>query len=240
MKFPNPLIPGTLVQRYKRFLCDVTLADGTAITATCPNTGSMMGLTSPGSTVWLSESDSPTRKYRHTWEMIETGSGKGPTLVGINTNHPNAIVTEAIQAGRIADLKGFGSLRREVKYGANSRIDILLEGGAGGRTCYVEIKNVHLMRKPGLAEFPDSRTERGVKHLEELSNMVADGHRAVMLYLVQRKDATRFDLARDVDPLYAATFLKSKAAGVEMLAYRCRLSPEEIALDKQIEIKAWS
>lgn len=240
MKFPNPLIPGTLVQRYKRFLCDVTLADGTAITATCPNTGSMMGLTSPGSTVWLSESDSPTRKYRHTWEMIETGSGKGPTLVGINTNHPNAIVTEAIQAGRIADLKGFGSLRREVKYGANSRIDILLEGGAGGRTCYVEIKNVHLMRKPGLAEFPDSRTERGVKHLEELSNMVADGHRAVMLYLVQRKDATRFDLARDVDPLYAATFLKAKAAGVEMLAYRCRLSPEEIALDKQIEIKAWS
>ncbi len=238
MKFANPLIPGKLVQRYKRFLCDVTLATGETITATCPNTGSMMGLTAPGSRVWLSESDSPTRKYRHTWEMIETDIGKGPTLVGINTNHPNALVAEAIEAGRIADLKGFGSLRREVKYGANSRIDILLESGAGGRTCYVEIKNVHLMRKPGLAEFPDSKTERGVKHLEELSNMVAEGHRAVMLYLVQRRDATRFDLARDVDPLYAATFVKAKAAGVEMLAYRCRLSPEEITLDKEIEIKA--
>jgi sugar fermentation stimulation protein A len=237
MKFPVLLTPGTLVQRYKRFLCDVTLANGETITATCPNTGSMMGLTAPGSKVWLSESDSPTRKYRHTWEMLENDIGHGPTLVGINTNHPNAVVTEAIQAGRIADLKGFGSLRREVKYGANSRIDILLEGGVGGRTCYVEIKNVHLMRKPGLAEFPDSKTERGVKHLEELANMVAEGHRAVMLYLVQRQDATEFDLARDVDPLYAATFQKAKAAGVEMLAYRCRLNPEEIALDTEIGMK---
>jgi sugar fermentation stimulation protein A len=236
MKFVNPLIPGTLIQRYKRFLCDVKLDSGETITATCPNTGSMMGLTAPGSKVWLSESDSPTRKYRHTWEMIEIDIGKGPTLVGINTNHPNAIVTEAIEAKKIASLKGFGSLRREVKYGANSRIDILLEGGDRGSTCYVEIKNVHLMRQHGLAEFPDSKTERGVKHLEELSNMVAEGHRAAMLYLVQRNDATRFDLARDVDPLYAATFLKAKAAGVEMLAYRCRVRPEEIALDKEIEI----
>jgi sugar fermentation stimulation protein A len=238
MKFAAPLISGTLVQRYKRFLCDVKLASGETITATCPNTGSMMGLTAPGCKVWLSESDSPTRKYRHTWEMIETDIGKGPTLVGINTNHPNAIVTESIEAKKIAGLKGFGSLRREVKYGANSRIDILLEGGDRGSTCYVEIKNVHLMRTAGLAEFPDSKTERGVKHLEELANMVAEGHRAVMLYLVQRQDATRFDLARDVDPLYAATYLKAKAAGVEMLAYRCRVRPEEIALDKEIEIKA--
>jgi sugar fermentation stimulation protein A len=234
MKFTNPLISGKLVQRYKRFLCDVTLDTGETVTATCPNTGSMMGLTAPGSKVWLSTSDSPTRKYRHTWELIENDIGNGPTLVGINTNHPNGIVAEAIEKGRIDDLKGFGTLRREVKYGVNSRIDILLEDGIGGRTCYVEIKNVHLMRQPGLAEFPDSKTERGVKHLEELANMVAHGHRACMLYLVQRADAARFDLAHDVDPVYAAAFTKAKAAGVEMLCYRCSLTTEEIALDAEV------
>jgi len=122
-----------------------------------------------------------------------------------------------------------------VKYGVNSRIDILLEGGIGGRSCYVEIKNVHLMRQPGLAEFPDSKTERGVKHLEELANMVAIGHRACMLYLVQRGDATRFDLARDIDPAYAAAFAKAKAVGVEMLCYRCQISPEAITLDRPVD-----
>jgi sugar fermentation stimulation protein A len=236
MKFASPLISGTLIQRYKRFLCDVRLDSGETITATCPNTGSMLGLTAPGSRVWLSESNSPTRKYRHTWEMIENDLGVGPTLVGINTNHPNAIVTEAIEAKKIDELKGFGSLRREVKYGVNSRIDILLEGGAGGRTCYVEIKNVHLMRTPGLAEFPDSKTERGVKHLEELANMVAEGHRGVMLYLVQRNDADRFEIARDIDPAYGSAFVKAKAAGVEMLAYRCRLTAEAIVLDAEIQV----
>jgi sugar fermentation stimulation protein A len=236
MKFASPLISGTLIQRYKRFLCDVRLDSGETITATCPNTGSMLGLTAPGSRVWLSESNSPTRKYRHTWEMIENDLGVGPTLVGINTNHPNAIVTEAIEAKKIDELKGFGSLRREVKYGVNSRIDILLEGGPGGRTCYVEIKNVHLMRTPGLAEFPDSKTERGVKHLEELANMVAEGHRGVMLYLVQRNDADRFEIARDIDPAYGSAFVKAKAAGVEMLAYRCRLTAEAIVLDAEIPV----
>ncbi|MEQ1652182.1 MAG: DNA/RNA nuclease SfsA [Hyphomicrobium sp.] len=237
MKFAAPLISGKLVQRYKRFLCDVTLDTGETITATCPNTGSMKGLTEPGARVWLSESDSPTRKYRHTWEMIETDIGQGPTLVGINTNHPNPIVFEAIQNGKIYELKGFGSQRREVKYGVNSRIDILLEGGIGGRTCYVEVKNVHLMRTPGLAEFPDSKTERGVKHLEELANMVARGDRGCMVYLVQRADAVNFDIARDIDPVYASAFVQAKAAGVEMLAYRCRLTPEDIVLDTEIPIK---
>lgn len=238
MKFSKPLLPGTLVQRYKRFLCDVRLDTGEAVTATCPNTGSMMGLTAPGSRVWLSESDSKTRKYRHTWELIENDVGNGATLVGINTNHPNAIVTEAINGGKIAELQGFGTLRREVKYGANSRIDILLEGGPGGGNCYVEIKNVHLMRTAGLAEFPDSKTERGVKHLGELSNMVSEGHRACMLYLVQRSDATSFDLARDVDPAYAAAFIKAKSAGVEMLCYNCKITPEEIVLDRPVPFAA--
>lgn len=234
MKFASPLISGTLVQRYKRFLSDVRLDGGETITTTCPNTGAMLGLTTPGARVWISTSNSPTRKYKHTWELIETDLGNGPTLVGINSGHPNAIVSEAIAAGKIASLKGFASQRREVKYGANSRIDVLLEGGPGGGCCYVEVKNVHLMRTAGIAEFPDSRTERGVKHLQELSKMVAAGHRAVMVYLVQRSDATTFDIARDIDPAYAAAFALARAAGVEMLAYRCRLTPEDIVLDQAV------
>ncbi len=154
----------------------------------------MLGLTEPGSAVWLSESDSPTRKYRHTWEMVEADLGKGPVIVGINTSHPNRIVEEAIKAGDIKELGGFAGLRREVKYGINSRIDLLLEDAVKGQ-CYVEVKNVHLSRKHGLAEFPDSVTERGAKHLDELSSMVAQGHRAVMVYLIQRADTRRFSLA---------------------------------------------
>ena len=235
MKFPSPLLKATLTQRYKRFLADVVLEDGRTVTATCPNTGSMLGLTSPGSTVWLSENDSPTRKYRHTWEMIEAGPGKA-TLVGINTGHPNAIVSEAIAAGELAELTGYAGLRREVKYGENSRIDILLEDAKKG-SCYVEIKNVHLMRKAGLAEFPDSKTERGVKHLVELGNMVAAGHRAVMVFLIQRSDAKIFDVAGDIDPAYSAAFDKAAASGVEMLAYRCKLTEHEIKLEKRVEFR---
>lgn len=237
MRFKSPLKRGRLVQRYKRFLADVLLDDGRAVTATCPNTGSMLGLTAPGSVVWLSESDSPTRKYAHTWEMIETDFGKGPTLVGINTAHPNRIVEEAIKAGGIKEVTGYAGLRREVKYGLNSRIDLLLEDAAKG-ACYVEIKNVHLSRKPGLAEFPDCVTERGAKHLDEMTAMVAAGHRAVMIYLVQRQDAKRFSLAADVDPAYAAAFAKARASGVEAVAYRCKLSCEEIRLDKAITLES--
>jgi sugar fermentation stimulation protein A len=235
MRFPTPLTRGRLIKRYKRFLADVALDTGEMVTATCPNTGSMLGLTAPGSVVWLSRSDSPTRKYPHTWEMIEADLGDGPALVGINTNHPNRLVAEAIEARRIKTLAGYQSLRREVKYGEASRIDILLEDPGKG-LCYVEIKNVHLMRKPGLAEFPDSVTARGAKHLRELSGMVAQGHRAVMLYLVQRTDAKRFSLAHDLDPAYAAAFAEAADAGVEAMAYACRLSPDEIALDKAIRI----
>lgn len=236
MKFNSPLIRGRLIKRYKRFLADVTLDDGTTITCTCPNTGSMLGLTAPGSIVWLSQSDSPTRKYRHTWEMIENDAGSGLTLVGINTGHPNRIVTEAIEAGRITSLKGYQTLKREQKYGANSRIDILLEDEAKGRA-YVEIKNVHLMRATGLAEFPDSVTERGAKHLGELAEMVRAGHRAVMLYLAQRADANSLCLATDIDPGYGQAFKAATAAGVEALAYRCRLSPDEIVIDRKISIR---
>lgn len=235
MRFPKPLERGRLIKRYKRFLADVVLDSGETITASCPNTGSMLGLSSPGATVWLSRSDSPTRKYPHTWEMIETDLGAGPSLVGINTGHPNRLVAEAIDAGHIKKLAGYQSLRREVKYGEASRIDILLEDDKKGR-CYVEIKNVHLMREAGIAEFPDCVTARGAKHLRELSDMVAQGHRAVMLFLIQRADAKSFKLAGDLDPTYAETFGQSVAAGVEAMAYTCRMSPEEIALDKAVRI----
>lgn len=235
MRFPTTLTRGRLVQRYKRFLADVVLDDGTAITAVCPNTGSMLGLTAPGSIVWLSQSASPSRKYPHTWEMVEADLGQGAVLVGINTGHPNALVSEAIAAGQIEELTGYASLRREVKYGESSRIDILMQDPNRPR-CYVEVKNVHLSRTPGLAEFPDCKTERGIKHLRELSQMVREGHRAVMLYLVQRRDIESFAFAADLDPGYAAAFGAAQEAGVEALAYRCRLTPDAIDLDRRIPI----
>lgn len=235
MQFIPPLIPGRLVQRYKRFLADVRLADGSLVTATCPNTGAMLGLTTPGAAVWLSVSDKPTRKYAHTWEMIETDLGAGPVMVGINTNHPNRLVADAIRAQRLAELAGYGDLRCEVKYGQGSRVDLLLED-THKPPCFVEIKNSHLMRQPGLAEFPDSRTERGVKHLQELAREVSEGRRAVMVYLIQRADAERFAVAGDIDPAYAAAAAEAKARGVEMLAYRCRLTPEGIDLEGRVPI----
>ena len=237
MRFDTPLLSGRLVQRYKRFLADVVLDTGETVTATCPNTGSMMGLVGPGARVWLSTSDSPTRKYKHTWEMVEADLGKGPHLVGINTNHPNRLVAEAIEAGTVKALGGYPELRREVKYGKNSRIDILLECAKKG-ACYVEIKNVHMMRKAGFAEFPDSITERGAKHLAEMADMVRAGHRAVMVYLIQRADAKSFSLAGDVDPGYVAAFKAATAAGVEAIALSCRVSPDEIAVEKTVPIKA--
>ncbi len=236
MKFASPLIRGRLIKRYKRFLADVTLDDGRTITCTCPNTGSMLGLTTPGSIIWMSESDSPTRKYRHTWEMIENDLGAGPTLVGINTGLPNKLVTQAIEAGCIKPLRGYSTLKREQKYGTNSRIDILLEDEAKGRA-FVEIKNVHLMRNAGLAEFPDSVTERGAKHLYDLAEVARQGHRAVMLFLIQRGDASKVSLAGDIDPGYSEAFKAAAEAGVEAMAYRCRLSPEEIVVDRKIPIR---
>ncbi|MDX2258494.1 MAG: DNA/RNA nuclease SfsA [Hyphomicrobiaceae bacterium] len=236
MRFSTPLKRGRLLQRYKRFLADIALDDGATITATCPNTGSMMGLSAPGVAVWVSESDSPTRKYRHTWELVEAEGGKGVAFVGINTGHPNTLVAEAIEAGRIVALAGYASRRREQKYGKASRIDLLLEDPEKGRA-YVEIKNVHLLRRAGLAEFPDSVTERGAKHLEELGDMVEAGHRAVMLYLVQRGDVRRFAIARDIDPGYGAALDRALARGVEVLAYDCRVSAEEIAVGRPIKLE---
>jgi sugar fermentation stimulation protein A len=235
MRFSSRLIRGTLIQRYKRFLADVRLDDGRLVTATCPNTGSMLGLTAPASIVWLSESDSPTRKYRHTWELVEADLGKGPLLVGINTGHPNKLVAEALAANRVTQLAGYAGVRREVKYGRNSRIDLLLECPNKG-LCYVEVKNVHLSRRHGLAEFPDSVTARGTKHLAELSDMVREGHRAVMVFLIQRGEAKRLAFARDIDPTYGKAFDEARAAGVEAIALRCHMATDAIVVDRAVPI----
>src|SRR5258706_1065803 len=158
MRFSAPLVPGTLVKRYKRFLADVVLPSGETVTAHCANPGAMIGLNVPGAKVWLSKSANPNRKLSHSWELIEVDLGGGAELVGINTSHPNALASEAIAAGFIPELAGYTTLRREVKYGKNSRVDFLLEGPPRP-PCYVEIKNLHLMRRAGLAEFPDAVTK---------------------------------------------------------------------------------
>ena len=225
MRFPAPLIEARLIRRYKRFLADVEMPGGAIVTVHCANPGAMTGLAEPGMRVLLSRSDSKTRKLPLSWELVEVDGG----WVGINTAHPNRLVAEALAANAIPELSGYATVRREVNYGRNSRIDLLLSDDNRPDT-YVEVKNVHLSRQPGLAEFPDSPTLRGTKHLGELSDMAAAGHRAVMLYLVQRGDCSAFRLAADVDPAYAAAFAKAQAAGVEMIVYSCRLSPEEIVV----------
>lgn len=226
MRFDPPLRPARLIRRYKRFLADVTLPDGGEITVSVPNTGSMMGLTAPGSRVWLSHSDDPKRKYAHRLEIVEADE----TLVGINTGLPNRLTEEAIAMGLIDDLGDYRQLRREQRYGENSRIDILLEG-PGRPATYVEVKNVHMRRHTGLAEFPDTVTARGAKHLDELVRMVESGHRAVMVYLIQRADCERFSLCGDLDPAYVAAFDRACAAGVEAFAVRCQISTDAITPD---------
>jgi len=235
MRFPAPLLPATLVKRYKRFLADVVLPSGETVTVHCANPGSMIGLAAPGARVWLSKSANPKRKLAHSWELIEVDFGTGAELVGINTAHPNALAVEAIAAGAVPELAGYAGLRREVKYGRNSRVDILLEHPQRP-PCYVEIKNVHLMRRAGLAEFPDAVTKRGAKHLGELADMVAQGHRAVMLFLIQIGSAQRFALARDIDPGYGRAFDAARAAGVEAIAYRCGISCDGIEVVEPVSI----
>jgi sugar fermentation stimulation protein A len=236
VRFSEPLVRGRLIRRYQRFLADVLLDTGETVTAACPNTGSMLGLSAPGSIVWLSTSNSPTRKYRHTWELVEARFADETTLVGINSSRPNHLVADALGAGGIPELQGYPVRRREVRYGLSSRVDLLLECAEKGR-CYVEVKNVHMMRRPGVAEFPDSVTERGAKHLAELARMVQAGNRAFMLFLIQRADATSFEVARDIDPAYGLAFDAALASGVETLAYSCRVTPEEIAIVEHVPVR---
>ncbi|HTP92825.1 MAG TPA: DNA/RNA nuclease SfsA [Xanthobacteraceae bacterium] len=235
MRFDLPLIPALLARRYKRFLADVVLESGDMTTVHVANPGAMTGLDRPFSRVWLSDSQNPLRKLLYTWELVETDLGNGNELVGVNTVLPNMLVADALETGLIPQLHGYSSIRREVKYGAKSRVDYLLEEPARA-PCYLEIKNVHLMRKRGLAEFPDCVTDRGARHLDELSSVVTAGARAVQLYVIQIPSAERFTVAADIDPNYAAAFRRAQAKGVEMLAWRCAVSLEGIEIAAPVPI----
>ncbi|MBR9842670.1 MAG: DNA/RNA nuclease SfsA [Rhodobacteraceae bacterium] len=224
MRFQTLLVPAVLIRRYKRFLADARLEDGTEVTAHCANPGSMMGLADPGTRIWLEPNDDPKKKLKYGWRLVEHDTGH---FTGVDTSVPNRALKSALLARAIPELAHYPLVRPEVKYGEKSRIDFLLSGD-DLPDLYVEVKSVTLSRNPGLAEFPDSVTARGAKHLAELQNMVAAGHRAMMFYLVQRTDAETVTLAHDIDPTYAAAFDAARAAGIEVMAYGCTLSPDGI------------
>lgn len=233
MEFSSPLVSGRLIQRYKRFLADVVLDTGETITAHCPNTGSMLGCADAGSRVWLTHAPSPTRKYAYGWELTELADG---TRVGINTHRSNALVREAIEGGRIAALGVYGAMRPEAKYGhESSRIDFLLSA-AGRPDCYLEVKNVTAAVTAGIALFPDTVSDRGTKHLREMMAMVAEGHRAVLLYCVQRGDVAEVRPADAIDPVYGRTLREALANGVEAMAWRAVVSPESIELATEVPV----
>jgi sugar fermentation stimulation protein A len=234
MKFTARLIRGKLIKRYKRFLADIELEDGEIIVAHCANPGSMINLKEPGAEVWLSPANNPKRKLKYTWEIIKHTD----SYVGVNTGLTNRIVEDSIKKDLIPELEGYDNLRREVQYGENSRVDILLESN-GLPDCFVEVKSVTLNRPEKgkkLAEFPDSVTARGAKHLHELLGQVSLGKRAVMLYLTQREDCDEFSIAEDIDPIYAKAFCAARDAGVEMLCYGCSISTEAIEINRKLEI----
>lgn len=232
MKFTTPLIEGRLEKRYKRFFADVTLENGETVTAHCANTGAMAGIKDPGLRVWLSPADNPKRKLKYTWEIVEAQD----TLIGTLPARANELAETAVLDGRIGELGGYASLRREVKYGENSRIDLLLEDETRP-PCWVEVKNVHWMRQPGLAEFPDGVTARGAKHLNELAARARAGERAVQLFVVQRDDCDRLRPADDLDPVYAKTLREAAAAGVEILAYACTVDTDGIEISRSMRVE---
>lgn len=232
MRFQTPLVPGRLIRRYNRFLADVALDSGAEITAHCPNPGAMLGLKDPGLRVWLEPNDDPKRKLRYGWRLAELPGGH---WAGIDAMLPNRVVREALEGGRVPDLAAYDNVRPEVKYGTNSRVDFLLTG-AGLPDAYVEVKNVHLRRDADWAEFPDCVTARGARHMAELSCMAGAGHRAVLLYLVQRTDCARFRLAGDLDPTYAAACATARATGVEVLCFATEISPEGVTLAQPLPV----
>ena len=228
MRFPAPLINGILIQRYKRFLTDVRLADGTMVTAHCTNTGTMMGCKTPGSAVYISRCTNVRRRLAYTWEMIRVNGG----WVGINTLHPNRLVAEAIEMGTIGELQGYNSIRREVCTRAGTRLDICLEVSRG--LCFVEVKNVTLA-VDGTAAFPDAVTTRGTRHLRELIRLKRQGHRAVVLFVIQREDCSSFRPADEIDQEYGRWLRRAARAGVEVLPYQASVTPEEIVLTNRLE-----
>ena len=232
MRFQTPLVPGRLIRRYKRFLADVELDDGGVVTAHCANPGAMIGLKEPGLRVWLEPNDDPKKKLRFGWRLAQLSNG---AWVGIDTGVPNKVIKEALQAKQISQLAAYNTILQEQKYGSNSRVDFLLKE-PGLPDAYVEVKNVNLWRRDGWAEFPDTVTARGLKHLGVLGDMVHAGHRSVLIYCVQHTGYSRFCLAQDLDPAYAAACLGAQARGVEMLCYGCDVSITEINLRGALQL----
>ena len=230
MRFQTPLIPARLLRRYKRFLADVVLADGQEVTAHCPNPGSMMGLCEPGTRVFVEPNTDPRKKLKYAWRLVDHENGH---MTGIDTGAANKIVKEALEGRKIPLLDRYDTLRSEVKYGTQSRVDFLLRE-QGQKDIYLEVKSVTLMREKGLAEFPDSVTARGLKHLQELARVVEEGHRGMLLFLIQRSDCQLCDIARDIDPAYARGLEEALARGIEILCMSCHLSEDIIAVDKPI------
>jgi sugar fermentation stimulation protein A len=222
------LIPGTLLKRYKRFLADVRLESGEVVTAHCPNTGSMKGCSEAGRTVYLSSHDNPRRKYKYTWELIAMPT----SMVGVNTLVPNRLVFKSIDQKLIPELSEYTHIRREVRIGEHSRIDLMLTDG-GAKRCYIEIKNCTLVSE-GIAQFPDAVTSRGLKHIIELENLSETGHRCMMFYFIQRMDAQVFRPADQVDPVYGRRLRRAVARGIEVLAYDVRIDLQGLELNKKI------
>ncbi|SHL63221.1 sugar fermentation stimulation protein A [Roseovarius marisflavi] len=233
MRFQTPLVSAVLIRRYKRFLADIRLEDGREVTAHCANPGSMMGLAEPGLKIWVEPNDDPKKKLKYGWRLVEHADGH---FTGVDTSLPNRALRAALEAGDIPELATYGTVRPEQKYGTKSRIDFLLQH-TGLPDAYVEVKSVTLSRTTGLAEFPDSVTARGAKHLGELAEMARIGHRAVLFYLIQRTDCAEMTLAADIDPTYAAAFANARSAGVEVLAYGTRITPKAVTLGTRVPVK---
>lgn len=231
MRLDRPLLEGRFLRRYQRFFVDVELPSGEVLVAHCPNTGSLKGCLTVGARVWLRDSQDPARKLRYTWQAIEANQ----TWVNVDTGLPNQALRSAVEAAEVPELRGYARLRSEVKYGQNSRIDLLLEDDARP-PCYIEIKNTTLAEN-GLARFPDAVTSRGKKHLEELVEVVRNGARAVQFFFVSRADVESFRPADDIDPAYGAALRQAAKSGVELLAYRTRLSPTALELDQRLPIE---
>lgn len=232
MEFATPLVPARLIRRYKRFLADVVLEDGREVTAHCANPGSMMGLAEPGMKLWLEPNDDPKKKLRYGWRLVDHENGH---FTGVDTSVPNRALRAALMAHEVPGLPTYDLVRPEVNYGENSRIDFLLSGD--GTDTYIEVKSVTLRRQAGLAEFPDSVTARGAKHLTELARVAEQGHRAIMFYLIQRTDCDAVTLAGDIDPAYRAAFDQAAEAGVTVLAQACKIDPKGIILGDPIPFR---
>ena len=230
MNFEDKLISGEFIKRYKRFFVDVKIGNNT-VTAHCPNTGSMMGLLNKGNRVWLSKTDNPKRKLKYTLQIIEDKK----TKIGINTHLTNKIVFDALKKGLIKNFSNLKEIKQEVKFGENTRFDFLVNNES--KKSFIEVKNVTLSRKKGVAEFPDAVTSRGFKHIEELLKASQKGYEIYLLYVIQRDDCNKFELAKDIDPKYCELLIKAVKKNLNILCYDCKFSTKGIKLNRKILFK---